>query len=107
MAAARATVASPVGASTSIILGGETGWFANDIEEWTAALAALSADREHTRKLGLAGRQRAELEYSLPLSAQQLIRIFKQAVAANGDPGDIANCHDQLDRQWPKLNVAR
>jgi glycosyltransferase involved in cell wall biosynthesis len=87
MAAARPAVASPLGASTSILLPEETGLFANDTEGWTAALTALATDRERARKLGLAARQRAESKYSLQLSAQTLIKILQEAVASGQTNG--------------------
>ena len=65
MAAARPAVASPVGASTSMIVPGKTGFLASNAEEWISALSALAADRERVRTLGLAARQHAEAAYSL------------------------------------------
>ncbi len=73
MAAARPAVASAFGASTSIIVPGETGFLADGAEEWVAALEALAADRERTRKLGLAARQRAEAIYSVQCNAPKLV----------------------------------
>jgi glycosyltransferase involved in cell wall biosynthesis len=82
MAAGRATVASPVGAGSSIVVPGETGFLANGIEEWTTALRKLASDRDHARKLGLAGRARAEEAYSLQALAPKLIEVFRRAVSA-------------------------
>jgi glycosyltransferase involved in cell wall biosynthesis len=82
MAAARATVASPIGAGSSIVVPGETGFLANSIEEWTAALRRLASDRDRTRKLGLAGRSRAAEAYSLQVLAPKLVDVLKCAVGA-------------------------
>jgi glycosyltransferase involved in cell wall biosynthesis len=82
MAAARPAVASAFGASTSIIVPGETGFLAASTEEWVGALGALAADRERTRKLGLAARQRAEAIYSVQCNAPKLIEIFQTAIAS-------------------------
>jgi glycosyltransferase involved in cell wall biosynthesis len=82
MAAARPAVADAFGASTSIIVPGETGFLANSTEEWTAALEALAADRERTRKLGLAARQRAEAIYSVQCNAPKLVEILQDAIAS-------------------------
>ncbi|MFL6796343.1 MAG: glycosyltransferase family 4 protein [Xanthobacteraceae bacterium] len=79
MAAARAAVASPVGAATSILVDGETGFLARTTAEWTAAFERLAGDRERTRKLGLAARRRAELNYSLEAAGPRLIEVLTQA----------------------------
>jgi glycosyltransferase involved in cell wall biosynthesis len=81
MAAGRPAVAHAFGASTSIIVPGETGFLADSTEEWTAALEALAADRERTRKLGLAARQRAEAIYSVQYNAPKVVEILRDAMA--------------------------
>jgi glycosyltransferase involved in cell wall biosynthesis len=83
MAAARPSVASPVGASTSIVVPGKTGLLASSTEEWIAALSGLAGDRERARTVGLAARQRAEAMYSLQLSAPKLVEILQEAVASS------------------------
>jgi len=83
MAAARPAVASAVGAGTSIIVPGETGFLANSVEEWIGALGMLAADRERTRMLGLAARRRAEAVYSVQCNAPKLIEILQDAVASS------------------------
>ena len=80
MAAARPAVASPVGASASIVVPGETGFLANSAEEWTTALYRLATDREHARKLGLSGRRRAEAAYSIQVNAPKLVAALRDAV---------------------------
>jgi glycosyltransferase involved in cell wall biosynthesis len=82
MAAARPAVASAFGASTSIIVHGQTGFLADGTEEWVAALGGLAADRERARRLGLAARQRAEATYSVQCVAPKLIEILRNAVAS-------------------------
>src|SRR5262245_66494108 len=81
MAAARPAVASPFGASTSIIVPGKTGFLASSMEEWIAALSGLASDRQHARTMGLAARQRAEAMYSLQLSAAKMVEILLEAVS--------------------------
>jgi ubiquinone/menaquinone biosynthesis C-methylase UbiE len=82
MAAARPGVVSPVGAGTSMIVPGETGFLAGSAEEWVAALSALAADRERVRTLGLAARQRAEATYSLQAAAARLVQIFQDVMSS-------------------------
>ena len=83
MAAGRPTVASPVGAASSITVPGHTGLLASSTEEWIAALTSLAADRERASRLGTAGRMRAEACYSLQIIAPKLVAVFKQALLAN------------------------
>ncbi len=89
MAAARPAVASPVGANSSMIIPGKTGYFASNDEEWISALSALAGDRERVRSLGLAARQRAEAEYSLQSSGARLIEIFQEAISSAAPIGKI------------------
>jgi glycosyltransferase involved in cell wall biosynthesis len=83
MAAGRPTVASPVGAAAQIVVPNHTGLLASSVEEWTAALTSLAADRERAEKLGNAGRQRAESTYSLQVNAPKLIALFERALASD------------------------
>jgi glycosyltransferase involved in cell wall biosynthesis len=83
MAAARPAVASPVGASTSIVIPGKTGFLASSAEQWIAVLSGLATDRERARTMGLAGRQRAEEMYSLKSSAAKLVEIIHEAVVSS------------------------
>jgi ubiquinone/menaquinone biosynthesis C-methylase UbiE/glycosyltransferase involved in cell wall biosynthesis len=82
MAAARPAVASPVGASTSVIVPGKTGFLASTTEEWISVLSGLAADRERVRTLGLAARQHAETAYSLQRAGFKLVEIFQNAVSS-------------------------
>lgn len=81
MAAARPAVASPVGASKSIVVPGKTGFIASSAEEWINTLSGLANDRERARTVGLAARQRAEAIYSLKFSAPKLVEIIQEAIA--------------------------
>jgi glycosyltransferase involved in cell wall biosynthesis len=83
MAAARPAVASPLGASRSIIVPGKTGLLASSTEEWIATLSELAANRERARTMGLAARQRAEAMYSLQISAPKMVEILQEVVASS------------------------
>jgi glycosyltransferase involved in cell wall biosynthesis len=84
MAAARPAAASPVGASTSIVVPGKTGFLPSGTEEWIVALSGLASDRERARTVGLAARQRVEAMYSLQLNAPKMVEILQDAVASSG-----------------------
>jgi glycosyltransferase involved in cell wall biosynthesis len=80
MAAGRPVVGSPVGANSSIIVAGKTGFLADGMEEWISTLSGLAADRERNQKMGLAARERAEAMYSLQCHAAKLVEVLKFAL---------------------------
>ena len=79
MAAGRPAVGSGVGAISSIIVPGKTGFIANSTEEWISALSSIAADREQNRKLGFAARERAEGVYCMERHAPKLIEVLRFA----------------------------
>jgi glycosyltransferase involved in cell wall biosynthesis len=79
MAAGRPVVGSPVGANSSIIVAGKTGFLAHRVEEWISVLSGLAADRERNQKMGLAARERAEAMYSLQCHASTLSEVLEFA----------------------------
>jgi glycosyltransferase involved in cell wall biosynthesis len=102
MAAGRPTVASPIGANTSIVAHGQTGLLATSSEEWISALTSLAADREKLIKLGLAARHRAETMYSLQYNAQTLISVFRDALHARHMQSQNEVLENTSDEVFPK-----
>jgi ubiquinone/menaquinone biosynthesis C-methylase UbiE/glycosyltransferase involved in cell wall biosynthesis len=101
MAAARPAVASPVGASTSMIIPGKTGFLASNAEEWISALSALAVDRERARTLGLAARRHAEAAYSLQRAGFKLVEIFQDAISSTGRSRNVdAATVAGFGREW-------
>jgi glycosyltransferase involved in cell wall biosynthesis len=76
MAAALPTVASPVGVNRSIVRHGVTGMLAAKEEEWHRALELLIRDARVRARMGRAGRQICEQEYSVNRWLPVLISIF-------------------------------
>lgn len=76
MAAALPTVASPVGVNKSIVRHGVTGMVAAREEEWHRALELLIRDSRVRARMGRAGRQICEQEYSVNRWLPVLISIF-------------------------------
>ncbi|MGE0723697.1 MAG: glycosyltransferase family 4 protein [Alphaproteobacteria bacterium] len=76
MAAGRPAVASPVGVNGQIVRPGETGFLADDPDEWRGALRALARDPALRARLGVAGRARAEAEFSLRLWAPRMVDLL-------------------------------
>ena len=80
MAAGRPAVASAIGASSSIVSHGETGFLAKTTQEWISALSELACDLERVRSMGLAARQQAQDKYSLERNSPRLVEILLDAV---------------------------
>jgi glycosyltransferase involved in cell wall biosynthesis len=81
MAHARPVVATAVGGLRDLVVDGDTGLVVppRDPEALRAALVSLIADRELRRRLGAAGRRRAEERFSWPASADATIRAYADA----------------------------
>jgi glycosyltransferase involved in cell wall biosynthesis len=81
MACGLPVIASPVGVNSEIVVPGETGIFATSPAEWKAALEQLVRDKAMRRRMGMAGRQRAEDFYSLRVHAPRLVEVLTSVVA--------------------------
>lgn len=79
MASGLPVVASPVGANTSIVKPGLTGFLAQFPDEWEASLMQLARDPGMRARMGLAGRMEAEQHYSLQTQARRLAGILIDA----------------------------
>ena len=69
MAAGLPVIASPVGANAEIVRLNETGLLATTAADWTEAIVKLAGDIVRRRRMGRAGRERVEGEYSLARAA--------------------------------------
>jgi glycosyltransferase involved in cell wall biosynthesis len=83
MASAIPVVVSPVGSNAEILAKAEIGWAASSVDAWVHALEACMRDRERARRLGLAGRELVEREFSVDVSSHKLAQVFR-AVHARG-----------------------
>jgi len=82
MACGLPVIASPVGVNTRIVAEGITGFLASSSQEWAAAVLKLSADPALRSRLGTAGRQKIEQEYSLQVAAPRLFDILESSVSS-------------------------
>jgi glycosyltransferase involved in cell wall biosynthesis len=82
MACGLPVIASPVGVNSEIVVPGETGILATGPEEWKAALEQLVRDKAMRKRMGMAGRQRAEGYYSLKAHAPRLVEVLTSVVGA-------------------------
>lgn len=80
MAVGAATVCSPVGMNRELIRHGENGMLASNAEEWVACLGSLAADRALRERLGRAGRQTVERNFSASRSAARFAGVICEAL---------------------------
>jgi glycosyltransferase involved in cell wall biosynthesis len=81
MASSLPVVASPVGANRDIVVPGETGFLAETRADWVSALIRLAQDPTLRRRMGMAGRRRAERHYSLQAMAPEFIDLLSKVEA--------------------------
>lgn len=83
MAAGLPVVASAVGGVPEAVVDGETGILVppGDAEALAAALRRLLADRELRRRMGAAGRRRAERLFDLPRLRQEHLELYERLLA--------------------------
>jgi glycosyltransferase involved in cell wall biosynthesis len=75
-------VASPVGANGEIVEPGVTGFLADSHADWISALLRLWEEPELRRKMGIAGRRRAEERYSLQVATPQLMGLLRNVAVS-------------------------
>jgi glycosyltransferase involved in cell wall biosynthesis len=76
MAAGLPAIASPVGANAEIVRVGETGVLPETAQQWADAIVQLAGDVELRRRMGRAGREFVEREYSLTRAADTWARLL-------------------------------
>lgn len=74
-------VVSPVGAALNIVRDGDNGFFASSDDEWVEKLVRLIEDPALRRRVGLAGRQTAERDFSITSNAPKLLEVLSRAAA--------------------------
>ena len=74
------TICSPVGVNSTIIKDGENGFLAESREEWIEKIKRLIHSPELRQKLGYAGRETVEREYSAKVVAPTVLEVFRSAV---------------------------
>ena len=76
------SICSPVGVNSTIIRDGENGFLAESKAEWVEKIKQLIHSPELRRKLGRAGRETVEREYSAKIVAPKVLEVFRSAVKA-------------------------
>jgi glycosyltransferase involved in cell wall biosynthesis len=75
------TICSAVGMNREVIQHSENGFLANTNEEWLGCLNALIDDSVLRQRLGAAGRQTIEGQYSMRRCAAQFANVIRETVA--------------------------
>lgn len=76
MALGIATVMSPVGVNSEIILDGVNGFLASTNEEWFEKISMLIESETLRNKIAEAGRQTVEADYSVNAQKNNYLRYF-------------------------------
>lgn len=84
MACGLPVVASPVGVNRQIVEHGVNGFLASSLDEWRAALSYLCDNPDLRRKMGRAGREKFESQFSLQVAAPKLAGLLASAVGKAG-----------------------
>jgi glycosyltransferase involved in cell wall biosynthesis len=71
-----ATVMSPVGMNNQLIQHGENGFLAESEEEWLEHLSVLIENKQLRRKIGLAGNQTIQNQYSVEALKPVYLDLF-------------------------------
>jgi glycosyltransferase involved in cell wall biosynthesis len=79
MAAGLAVVANPVGVQAEMVTDRETGLLATTADEWVDAIRTLANDPQLRVRLGRAGRERVEREYSVTVGGRRWVDVLSVA----------------------------
>jgi glycosyltransferase involved in cell wall biosynthesis len=83
MAHAKPVIATPVGGTAEAVSDGETGLLVppRDVGALAGAIRELTGDAERARRLGAAGRDRVEREFSETAMTRRVLEVYDDAVA--------------------------
>ncbi len=82
MACGLPVVASPVGVNCQIVEHGVNGFLAETPAQWAEALQTLLADPALRQRMGQAGRQKVDQQYSLQVTGPKLASLLMKAAGA-------------------------
>jgi glycosyltransferase involved in cell wall biosynthesis len=100
MASGLPVVASPVGVNVDIVRQGENGYLAADDAAWADALQRLVKDASLRQRMGSAGREQVEREYSLAAQAPRLAAVLRSLLQSDSAPtGTVSPRVEQFDME--------
>ena len=77
------SICSPVGVNSTMITDGKNGYLAAGPAEWIEKIKLLMHSPELRQKLGRAGRETVEQEYSATVVAPRVLEVFRSAAATS------------------------
>ncbi len=77
LAAGVPAIASPVGINRDLVVPGETGLWAEGLDDWEERFVQLAGDKKLRMKMGRAGRRLVEERFSLQETAPRYLEILK------------------------------
>jgi glycosyltransferase involved in cell wall biosynthesis len=80
MACGIPVVASPVGVNAQLVVNGVNGFLAKNTDEWTTALRTLMADSSQRQRLGAAGREAVEKNFTVQVAAAAVNSVLRSLV---------------------------
>lgn len=83
MAGGLPVIASPIGVNEKIVEHGVNGYLASTDGEWLDAFDQLKNNIDKRRQMGLAGRNKAEENYNLRVTAPRLLELFQSVAGQN------------------------
>ena len=91
MACGLPVVASPVGVNVDIVRQGENGYLATDDAAWEDAMQRLVKDASLRQRMGHAGREQVEREYSVAAQAPRLAAVLRSLAQSDVAPSAMAS----------------
>jgi glycosyltransferase involved in cell wall biosynthesis len=88
MAAGLPVVCNPVGVHSTLVTHGETGYLAHTPQDWVEAVCRLAASATLRRRMGRAGRQRVESDYSVGQGGRLWEQLLVQLPALHRPEGE-------------------
>ena len=77
MAAGVPGIASPTGVNREIVIPGENGFWAENLDDWEHRIVELAENKELRRAMGQAGRRRVEERFSLQVRSSRYLEILE------------------------------
>ncbi|MEO4045280.1 glycosyltransferase family 4 protein [Hoeflea sp. CAU 1731] len=83
MACGLPVIASPIGVNTQIVEHDVNGFLAESDQEWRDALTTLLSDSDLRQRMGKAGREKVEKNYSLQAQGPRMVKLMQEAAGVS------------------------
>jgi glycosyltransferase involved in cell wall biosynthesis len=89
MACGLPVIASPVGMNNDVVTSGSNGFLALSTDQWLSAFESLANSVSLRRKMGIAGRQKVQREYTTAAGGVKLLRAIQSATCTQVEPARV------------------